>query len=41
MLREELKLRGGVLSKMSQFCKCEEGFNNKDSHYCLVHNREK
>jgi len=41
VLREGLKRCDCVLSKMSQFCSCEEGFNNKDSHYCLVHNSEK
>lgn len=41
MLREGLKVCDRVLSKMSQFCRCEEGFNNKDIHYCLVHNSAK
>lgn len=41
LLREGLKLCDYVLSRIYQFYGCDERFNNKDTHYSLVHNSEK
>lgn len=40
VLREGLKLCDDKLSKAYQFYGCEEGFNNKDTHYCVAHSEK-